>query len=203
VIDLSSLYLDILKDRLYTSPKTSVKRRSAQTAMYHVLESMTRLMAPILSFTSDELWQYLPKAGHEADSVHVCAFPEPQPVYISDDLETRWQRLLEIRERVTKALEVARQNKRLGHPLDARIVLRCPARLYSFLEEFGTELREFFIVSQVELVLDSSLVEPKIEVQRAEGKKCQRCWVYDTSVGTSQEHPQVCHRCIEAMRGHG
>lgn len=199
VVDLSSLYLDILKDRLYTSSTSSHKRRSAQNAIYHILDGMVRLMAPILSFTSEEVWQHLP----EEESVHLMSFPQPEEELIDETLEERWRGLWEVREQVTKALERARQQKVIGHSLDARVRLNAPQKLYGFLQGFGPELRELFIVSQVELGGDSDSTELTVEVGRAEGEKCQRCWVSDKSVGTNREHPEICQRCFETIRGEG
>ncbi|UCC65949.1 MAG: isoleucine--tRNA ligase, partial [Deltaproteobacteria bacterium] len=112
-------------------------------------------------------------------------------------------RLWEVREQVTKALERARQQKVIGHSLDARVRLKAPQKLYGFLQGFGPELRELFIVSQVELGGDSDSAELTVEVGRAEGEKCQRCWVSDKSVGTNREHPEICQRCFETIRGEG
>jgi isoleucyl-tRNA synthetase len=201
VIELSSLYLDILKDRLYTSPASSPKRRSAQNAIYLVLKGMVKLMAPVLAFTADEVWQYLPKEGSEAESVHLAGFPSPQEEFIDKALEERWQKLWEAREKVTKALEQARRDKVIGHPLDAAVTVKAPPKLYGFLHEFGSELREIFIVSQVTLEMDGDSSEPTVEVSRAEGAKCQRCWVYDTSVGSNTEYPEICQRCLQTIAG--
>ncbi|MBW2038042.1 MAG: isoleucine--tRNA ligase [Deltaproteobacteria bacterium] len=201
VVDLSSLYLDILKDRLYTSSSSSRKRRSAQNTIYHILTGMVRMMAPILSFTAEEVWQHLPKEGGEEVSVHLASFPKPVEEILDKTIEERWERLWEVREEVTKALEKARQQKVIGHPLDAKVRLKAPKRLYDFLREFGPELREIFIVSQVELVGDRGSAELTVEVGRADGEKCQRCWVYDKSVGTNKEHPEICQRCLRTIKG--
>jgi isoleucyl-tRNA synthetase len=203
VVELSSLYFDILKDRLYTSPPSSPQRKSAQNAIYRVLEGMVRFMAPILSFTCDEVWQYLPKEGGDEDSVHLASFPQTDAEHFDEALEERWSRLWEIREGVTKALEQARQDKVIGHPLDAVVRVRAPQRLFAFLQGFGAELREIFIVSQVLLEQDGATSEMTVTVGRAAGAKCQRCWVYDTSVGADKGHPEICERCSRAIAAEG
>jgi isoleucyl-tRNA synthetase len=203
VVDLSSLYLDILKDRLYTSAPSSHKRRSAQNAIYRVLKGMVKLMAPILAFTTDEVWRYLPQEGSEEESVHVASFPRPEEEFLDEALEERWTRLWDAREEVTKALEKARQDKVIGHPLDAEVTLKAPPKLYDFLHEFGSELREIFIVSQVALERKGDSSELTVEVGRAKGAKCQRCWVYDTSVGADKEQPEICQRCLQTIADEG
>jgi isoleucyl-tRNA synthetase len=199
VVDLSSLYLDILKDRLYTSSPSSPKRRSAQSAIYHILKGMVRLMAPVLSFTCDEVWQHLPREGDKEESVHLASFPQADEGFFDEALAQRWEKLWEAREEVTKALEKARQDKTIGHPLDAVVKVKAPQKVFDFLQGFGPELREIFIVSQVALERDGAATEMTVTVGRAEGKKCQRCWVYDTSVGTEKEHPELCQRCLQAI----
>jgi isoleucyl-tRNA synthetase len=199
VVELSSFYLDILKDRLYTSAPSSPKRRSAQNAIYRILKGMVRIMAPVLVFTADEVWQHLPPEGGEEESVHLASFAQPEDEFLDEALEERWSRLWEAREEVTKALERARKDKVIGHPLDAVVKVKAPQKLTAFLQEFGPELREIFIVSQVELETDGDSSELMVEVGRAQGGKCQRCWVYDTSVGANKEHPEICQRCLQTI----
>jgi isoleucyl-tRNA synthetase len=203
VVDLSSLYLDILKDRLYTSGPSSPKRRSAQNALYRILKGMVRIMAPVLAFTAEEVWRYLPREGGDEESVHLASFPQPDEEVFDEALEERWTRLWAVREEVTKALEKARQDKVIGHPLDAAVTVKAAPTLYDFLHDFGLELREIFIVSQVALENSGDSSELTVEVGRAEGAKCQRCWVYDTSVGISKEHPEICHRCLQTIAKEG
>ncbi len=203
VVDLSSLYLDILKDRLYTSTPSSRKRRSSQNAIYRILKGMVRMLAPILSFTAEEVWQHLPTEGGGQESVHLASFPQPEGEFLDEALDQKWERLWEVRERVTKVLEEARQQRVIGHALDAKVRLKAPNKLYTFLQGFGPELREIFIVSQVELVVDEGPGDLTVEVGRVEGEKCQRCWVYDKSVGTNKEHPEICQRCLQTITGTG
>jgi len=199
VVDLSSLYLDILKDRLYTSGPSSPKRRSAQNAIYRILKGMVRIMAPVLAFTAEEVWHYLPREDGDQESVHLASFPQPDEEVLDEALEKRWTQLWAVREEVTKALERARRDKVIGHPLDAAVTVKAPPKLYDFLHEFGAELREIFIVSQVSLENNNDASELTIQVGRAKGAKCQRCWVYDPSVGTNKEHPEICQRCLQTI----
>jgi isoleucyl-tRNA synthetase len=203
VVELSSLYLDILKDRLYTSLPSAPKRRSAQNAIYRILKGMVKLMAPVLAFTADEVWQHLPTEGDEEESVHLTSFPHLEEEFLDEALEEKWVRLWEVREEVTKALERARQDKTIGHPLDAAVKVKAPQKLTAYLQGFESELREIFIVSQVELESKGNSSELMVEVGRAKGGKCQRCWVYDTSVGANKEQPEICQRCLKTIADGG
>jgi len=197
-VEMSSIYFDILKDRLYTYASHSQGRRSAQTVLYEILRGLAGLMAPILSFTSEEVWQFLPGGEHKSESVHLTQFPEVKPEYVDETLNERWERLLEIRALVTKALEEARKEKKIGLSLDAQVHLYLPEKDYSFLQSYEKELKSIFIVSSVSLHREEKGI--RIEVDRADGAKCERCWNYDTSVGKDLEHPSACKRCIEALR---
>ncbi len=206
-VDLSSLYLDILKDRLYTAPASSVQRRAAQTTLFKILDGLARLMATILSFTAEEVWEYIPGAKERAESVHLTPFPEVEAQYLDPKLEDRFELLLKVRGEVSKALEAARQSKLIGNSLEASVTLSAPEKLFAFLRENQTFLKDFFIVSAVELTASfpqggqqSQEVEGLgIIINRADGQKCQRCWMYDPKVGESAEHPSVCPRCRTAL----
>lgn len=197
-VEMSSTYFDILKDRLYTYASQSQGRRSAQTVLYEILRGLAGLMAPILSFTSEEVWQFLPGREHQSESVHLTRFPEVNQEYVDEALNERWERLWEIRALVTKALEEARKEKRIGLSLDAQVHLYLSEKDYSFLQTYEKELKSIFIVSSVSLHRDDQGI--KIKVDRAEGAKCERCWNYDTSVGKNPDHPSACGRCLEALR---
>jgi len=206
-LDLSAFYLDVLKDRLYTSPPNSQLRRGSQTVMYYVLDAMVRLMAPIFSFTADELWNYIPDYKDKEENIHLAKFPELNKSWINEDIENKWDNFLSIREEVTKAIEQARTGKIVGHSLDAEVIISAKSELFDQLKEFSQDLRQLFIVSNVKLVQDdlsdvyeSELFEDlKIKVSKASGKKCERCWVYDYSVGQSSKYPGVCERCSDAL----
>jgi isoleucyl-tRNA synthetase len=198
-VEMSSTYFDILKDRLYTFASRSQGRRAAQTALFEILNGLTRLMAPILSFTSEEAWQYLPGGEGRQESVHLTQFPEIKQSYLDEGLNERWERIWEIRAVVTKALEEARKEKKIGLALDSQIRLHLPDKEYQFLQPYEDELRSIFIVSSV--TLHRGAKEMRIEVLRADGEKCERCWNYDISVGKHPGHPTACGRCVEALKG--
>jgi len=206
-VDLSSLYLDILKDRLYTSPASSRERRAAQTALYKILDALVRLMATILSYTAEEVWGHLPGPKPRVESVHLTLFPEVEAKYLDEQFEERWELLLKVRGEVSKSLEIARQNKLIGNSLEAAVTLGAPEKLLSFLRQNEAQLQDFFIVSQVELVSSlpaeayrsPELEGLKILVSRAKGKKCARCWIYDPRTGESTDYPSVCPRCRDAL----
>jgi isoleucyl-tRNA synthetase len=199
-VEMSALYFDILKDRLYTFSSHSRGRKSAQTALYEILKALTCLMAPILSFTAEEVWKHLPPEPGKAESVHLTSFPEVESEYLDDGLDERWERILEIRAIVTKALEEARKEKVIGLSLDAQIHLHIPEKVFSFLECYEKDLKSIFIVSSVTLHQAKDEKEVRAEVLRADGKKCERCWNYDVSVGHHPEHQVICQRCVEAIQ---
>ena len=158
-------------------------------------------MAPILSFTAEEVWKLLPEERGKSESVHLALFPEVKSEYLDDALNERWERLWEIRTLVTKALEEARKEKMIGLSLDAQVHLYVPEKIYPFLECYEKDLKFVFIVSSVILHLAKDEKEVRVEVSPAEGKKCERCWNYEVTVGTHKEHETICHRCIEAIQG--
>ncbi|MBL8190640.1 MAG: class I tRNA ligase family protein, partial [Acidobacteria bacterium] len=186
------LYFDILKDRLYTYAPKSLARRSAQTALYEIVRGLARLAAPILVFTADEIWEHIPGAKAEAESVHLTVFPAYDESLANAELLARYERLFAIRDAVTKALEDARNAKLIGAALESKITIFADADTRSFLESFGEELRFFFIVSGVELKDGAEL---KVEVARADGEKCERCWHYTTDVSRDSRYPGACGRC--------
>jgi isoleucyl-tRNA synthetase len=198
-VEMSALYFDILKDRLYTFSSHSRGRRSAQTALYEILKTLTFLMAPILSFTTEEVWKSIPQEPGKPESVHLTSFPELKKEYLDDALNERWERIWEIRVVVTKALEEARKEKKIGLSLDAQVHLHLPEKIFSFLQPYEAELKFVFIVSSVTLYHGKDEKGVSVEVLRAEGKKCERCWNYEVSVGRHTEHQAICERCVEAI----
>ena len=206
-VDLSALYLDILKDRLYTSPASSPQRRAAQTTLYKILDSLVRLMATILSFTAEEVWDHIPGAKERAQSVHFALFPEAEPQYLDAKLEERFELLLKVRTEVSRILEAARQGKVIGNSLEASVTLNAPEKLLAFLRENEPLLKDFFIVSEVILTptvppgaqQSKEMEGLHILVSRSAGQKCQRCWMYDSKVGQSVAHPSVCPRWLAAL----
>jgi isoleucyl-tRNA synthetase len=198
-VDLSAIYFDVLKDRLYTSAAKSQARRSAQTALYRLLHALARLVAPIMSFTAEEVWSHMGRPG----SVHTALFPEPEELGagLSGDARQRaanWDRLMEVRDSVLKILETARNEKLIGASLEARVLLAAGDDLLPLLQEYGRELPDLFIVSQVELArsVDGSL---GVRVERAAGAKCERCWKYTTDTGSNAGYPTICAACAGAV----
>jgi isoleucyl-tRNA synthetase len=208
VIDMSSFYLDVLKDRLYTSGSDSGERRAAQWVLHQVLSTMTRLMAPILSFTAEEVWQSLKQRATDLeDSVFLASFPEVDAQYYDQKLEEKWDALFLLRSEVNKALEIKRAEKFLGNSLEAKIVLYLPDKYKMLVSENREFLPTFFIVSAAELAdmgFDDSYKSTEIEglevsVERAIGSKCQRCWNWSEAVGTFTDAPDICDRCHKVI----
>jgi isoleucyl-tRNA synthetase len=203
-VDLSAFYLDVLKDRLYTSVPNSTARKSAQTVIHLILDAMVRLMTPVLPFTAEEVWQYMPTVRSKEESVHLAGLPTVNEAFIDRDLAEKWERILEIRGEVTKSLEEARAAKRIGHSLDASVTLYVDDKLLSLLQPYADDLRSIFIVSEANLSKErdfggtfrnSGLAGLTVLVAPATGKKCERCWVHDTTVGGNADNPAICDRC--------
>jgi isoleucyl-tRNA synthetase len=198
-VDLSSLYFDVLKDRLYTSAAKSKARRSAQTALYRLLDALVRLLAPVISFTAEEVWEQMGRK----ESIHLAYFPEASDLTAGMDDAARkraenWDRLMEVRGDVLKSLETARTEKLIGAPLEARVRLSANGKLYPLLEEYAGELPGLFIVSQVE-VNRGNEGGLTVNVERAAGEKCERCWKYTGDVGSDAKFPTICGSCSEAV----
>ena len=207
-VDLSALYLDVLKDRLYTSKAESRERRSAQSAMYIILDAMTRLLAPVLVFTSEEIWSNMPDYDGKEESIHMTQFPEVDPQYLDEDLGKKWETLIAVKGEVSKAIEIARQKKVVGHSLDSCVNIHAPEKLQAFLKGYLDNMKALLIVSQVNLVPADKVSDPyestefeglKIEVSRARGIKCERCWNYSETVGENADHPTICTRCVKNL----
>ena len=209
VVDLSSFYLDVLKDRLYTFQADSKERKSAQTVMYEILLALVRLLAPILSHTCEETWQYLPSKIKET-SIFLSNFPEENENWKSEEIEKKWEKILKIRSIVTKALEKARSLRIIGNSLEAKVEIYTSAlEWYRFLQSNKDLWTTVFIVSQVDFFdrecpqatyWDEDLPSFKIKVSFARGVKCVRCWNYSESVGEDKGHPQLCRRCAEVIK---
>jgi len=201
IVTLSARYFDIIKDRLYTAAPSSKQRRSAQTVLYRIADELSRLLAPILPFTADEIWEHLPENNNRVLSVHVAEFSSGHDRSRDRELLERWERLFHIRDQVLIKLEEARVNKTIGSSLEARVVIKPSGRVErELLERYADQLRYIFIVSQVEIGERSAhMILPQIEVERARGQKCERCWNYSTRVGESARYPTVCERCLEAL----
>ena len=208
-IDLSAFYLDVLKDRLYTLAATSLARRAAQTTLYDHLLAMVRLMAPVLAFTAEEVWRHTPGAQDIAKSVHLTTFDDIPLGRLDPELAGRWERLLELRREVAKALELSRQAKLIGQSLDAHVVLYVPEDWHPLAAAYADFLDTLFIVSKVtlatgeppsEAVASEAIADVYTMVYKAPGQKCERCWRYQEDVGSSTEHPGVCQRCATCLQ---
>jgi isoleucyl-tRNA synthetase len=204
-VELSSLYLDVIKDRLYTRGARSAQRRSAQTAGYHIFEALVKLSAPILAFTAEEAWQATPWADDRFGSVHLADWPVVDEEFMDESLDAEWERLLDVRKEVSKALEVARQGNLIGNALEAEVTIACVDEgVLGFLRKKEELLADLFIVSQVVLEKAASTggAQPlEVRVARAKGEKCVRCWKYYVSVGESKDHPAICQGCVRAVEG--
>ena len=207
--DLSAVYFDVLKDRLYTAAPNSRARRSAQTALWRIGEALVRLLAPLMSFTADEVWSFLPKVSERTESVHLAHFPKAEDV--TGDiaslthlpaLRADFDSLMLVRDDALKALEVARQEKLIGSGLEAVITIHAPEDRYRLLQRYAKDLRFLFIVSGVEIknsVTGNSGTALRVEVSKAPGKKCERCWNYSVLVGKNARYPGLCERCVAAL----
>jgi isoleucyl-tRNA synthetase len=207
-VDLSAQYLDVIKDRLYTSAAADPRRRAAQTVCYDVFTALARLMAPILTFTAEEAWRHAP--GTLAESVHLERFPEAAREWLDDSLKQQWDRLLEVRREVAKALETARAQKLIGSGLEARVrIVSAPEDVPGLLAAKRDLLATLFIVSRVDLEAGGARASVVYESQdipglvigidRAPGDKCERCWTRTEEVGRDAGHPGLCARCVRVV----
>jgi isoleucyl-tRNA synthetase len=209
VVDLSAFYFDVLKDRLYTFAANSRGRRSAQTAMWRIAEALVRLLSPVMSFTCDEVWQYLPPMSDRPESAHLSSFPGPPeilgPAVPADDPKCAedWNTLLAVRDQALKSLEEARNSRLIGVNLGAQLTIVAPEPAYSVLSRYKEQLRYLFIVSEVKLERatpgngSSGLT---VNVDKADGQKCERCWNYSIHVGEDPVYPTACERCSAVLK---
>ncbi len=199
VVELSSFYLDIIKDRLYCEEKNGVERRSAQTALYLILDTMTKIFAPILAFTCDEIWQAMPhRAGDDGRNVVLNEMNKPFTEYALDGAAMeRWERMIQVRNAVNGALEEARAEKKLGKSLEAAVELTVPAEDAFLAGMDGETLADLLIVSKADVKVGGEL---SVQVRNAQGEKCERCWKVLSSVGADSEHPTLCKRCAAVVR---
>ncbi len=205
VVEMSNFYLDIIKDRLYTSKPDDVKRRAAQTTMYKILSALVRILAPMTAFTAEEIWRYMPHTENEnKDSVMLDFYPKANPEYDDEQLEVKWNKLMKIKDEVAKELEVARNKKIIGHSLNAKVTLFLEEPEYEWLKDKEDLLQTIFIVSAVEVSgnrrNDDEELEVGVKVEQAPGEKCERCWMYSETVGQDPENPTICKKCSEALK---
>ena len=200
VREMSSFYLDVLKDRLYTDSRVSISGRSCRTVLYEILTDLARMLAPVLSFTCEEVWQHL---GFK-NSVHLELWPKMHRRRQSVEFEQRWERFMVVRDKVMKALELSREKKEIGNSLEAEVELSTlKSEEVDFLKSFKQDLPGLFLVSDVHLTENRSLDGEswQVVVRRASGKKCERCWNYRPTVGKDKQHETLCDRCVEVLRG--
>jgi isoleucyl-tRNA synthetase len=209
-VTMSAFYLDIIKDRLYTSLPDAPMRKSAQTVLYDIAKGLMCIMAPVMSFTAAEAWEYLPEADpveNRKDNVFLEKFPVDREAALDSELEAKWQQLLDVRSEITRALEIARQDKVIGHPLEAKVQVAVTGKLAEFLTDKWETLQMISIVSELSRAekLDESvfkseiLPELQVSVVPAAGDKCERCWLRSETVGGDADHPQLCRRCTSVV----
>ena len=206
VVDMSNFYFDVLKDRLYTSAPESATRRAAQTVLYKVLDALTLLLTPILAYTADEIWFAMPHdKSKNTEAALLNDIPTADYIETDDAFIAKWDKIHAVRVDVQKALELARNEKIIGKPLEAKVSLYADGELYDFLKSVETALPEIFITSAVTVENGEGEVKGEIEglsitVSKADGEKCERCWKYSDTVGSSAEHPTLCSHCAEVMK---
>jgi len=213
IVDMSSFYLDILKDRLYTFKADSMERRAAQWVLYRILSVITRLMAPVLSFTAEEIWGFMPEGqgGAGVESVFLARFPTVKEEFLDESLEKRWERLIAIRDEVNRAIEIKRKERFIGNSLEARVILFLADEDYNFLAQYRDFLPALFIVSEAEIMIGKAAEKDQffesikvpglsVVVQKASGRKCERCWNWSVTVGTFTDAPEICQRCYNILR---
>ena len=206
VTDMSNFYLDIIKDRLYTSKVNSIERRAAQTTMYIILDALVKILAPMTSFTAEEIWKYMKHSKNEAcESVMLTNWPEINEKYDNKQISEKWDKIIELKSLVAKELEIARADKKIGHSLNAKVTLyinKGKQEEYDLINNNKDLLTTVFIVSELEVEENNRKDDEKIgiKIEQAEGEKCERCWMYSKTVGQDKENPTICHRCSEAIK---
>ena len=205
-VEMSSFYLDIIKDRLYVSKADDPARRSAQTAMYEILNDLIVMLAPVLSFTMEEVWQFMKKPANAPESVQMLPWPEVKAEYLNEALETKFDNFIAIRSEVTKVLEGHRKNKTIGNSLEAKVLLYAEGEALDILKSVEKDLPTLIIVSQVEVHEGAAGGEEatgrndlRVTIKPADGHKCDRCWTYSESVSKNPEHPDLCDRCAAVI----
>lgn len=211
-LNLSSFYLDIIKDRLYVLNSDSLSRRAAQTVLYKIINDLTRLIAPVLSFTAEEIWHVLKGTTNLEESVFLVDWPPVESALLQTELESSWEKLLTVRKDVLKALEIRRKDGLIGNSLQAQVALYTKDKaLYDYLKQFQDKLEMIFIVSRVNLFLSQGDIAEGnvfqgeeipglfVEIKVASGAKCERCWNYSETVGTDSRYPDICQRCVSVL----
>ncbi|MCX7771139.1 MAG: isoleucine--tRNA ligase [Proteobacteria bacterium] len=204
ITDLSAIYLDILKDRIYVNSQNDIKRRASQTVIFETFRILVNLLSPILAFTTDEAWEHI-NLKNKKESIHLEEFINPPQEWDNPLINDHFETLLDIRQEVQKALEEARRNKIIGHSLDAYVIVYLNEQLLETISQFFEELREIFIVSQIEIKTSGTgkfkgtVLPITIDIEKAKGEKCERCWVYSITVGQDETHKTICKRCVDVI----
>jgi isoleucyl-tRNA synthetase len=202
IVDLSAFYLDVLKDRMYTFAPASAARRSAQTVLWQITEALVRLLAPILSFTMDEVWEYLPTVEGRPKSVHLALFPKPEEIYSESPVKLldEWKQIFDLRDSAMIVLEEARKDKRIGKGLEADLEIRVSGQKLDLANKFASSLKEVLNVSRVTIIDDPS---DRIIALPASGTKCARCWNFMPDTADYGIWQNVCGRCRSALEEMG
>lgn len=207
IVDLSNFYLDILKSRLYTEKADSKERRSAQTAMFLILDALVKLLAPVLAYTAEEIWKFMPHlAGEDTQSVMFSSMPQVNPEYENKELEAKWEQIIAVRNDVNKAMEPARNEKLIGKSLDAEITVYADGGNYELLKAIEPELAEIFITSKAAVLPANDAPagvfageQVKVLVEASKYEKCGRCWVHSETVGTIEGYDGICADCVKKL----
>ena len=195
-VELSAIYHDVIKDRLYTDPANSHRRRSTQTVLYRLVTALCQILSPILAFTADESWEYVP--GKKAGSVHESLFKR-ESFSMPETEAADWKSLFELRNAILPELERSRQAKTIGKSLEAKVIVPVAPKTGSEVaEKYPDDFRELINVSRVQFVQDPALPSPRVE--KSDGEKCERCWRWELDTGKNPEHPTICGRCVEAVK---
>ena len=203
VIDMSNFYLDIIKDRLYTSKKDSVERRAAQTTMYWILDALVKILTPMIPFTAEEIWKAMKHISNEnLESVMLTDFPKANEIYDNKEIAEKWEKIIKLKDIVAKELENARTAKTIGHSLNAKVTIYAEGEQFKFIQDNLELLQTVFIISALDVKENERKDEIKlgVKVEQAPGEKCERCWMYSETVGEDKENPTICHRCSEAIK---
>ena len=203
VIDMSNFYLDIIKDRLYTSKKDSVERRAAQTTMYWILDALVKILTPMIPFTAEEIWKAMKHISNENfESVMLTDFPRANAIYDNKEIAEKWEKIIKLKDIVAKELENARSAKTIGHSLNAKVTIYAEGDQFKFIQDNKELLQTVFIISALDVKENERKDEIKlgVKVEQAPGEKCERCWMYSETVGQDKENPTICHRCSEAIK---
>ncbi len=207
IVDMSNFYLDILKDRLYVDEANGVSRRSAKTTIYLILNTIVQLLSPILAYTSEEIWKYIPKSQNENfESIIFNSMPNKINIDVDAGFMDKWDKIHKIRDSIKKILEIERKEKTIGSSLEAEVLIYSNGELYDFIKKHKDELKSVLIVSDISIFSEGTgkhkaedIEDISVIIKHSDYKKCERCWNYTESVGTNAENPELCTRCLSVL----